>query len=81
MLRRAVATALEAGLDPVIVVLGHESDRARAELAGSSCTTLVNPEYIGLLVTNHIGWFMLGGAAGLMTLGIVWMRKIVNIDV
>ncbi|HEX9298993.1 MAG TPA: hypothetical protein VF968_02565, partial [Actinomycetota bacterium] len=43
--------------------------------------TLVNPEYIGLLVTNHIGWFMLGGAAGLMTLGIVWMRKIVNIDV
>ena len=45
VLRRAVATALEAGLDPVIVVLGHESDRARAELAGSSCTTLVNPEY------------------------------------
>jgi tight adherence protein B len=43
--------------------------------------TLVNPEYIGLLVTNHIGWFMLGGAAGLMTLGILWMRKIVNIDV
>src|SRR5438270_4865472 len=45
VLRRAVAAALEAGLDPVIVVLGHESDRARAELAGSSCTTLVNPEY------------------------------------
>jgi tight adherence protein B len=43
--------------------------------------TLVNPEYIGLLVTNHVGWFMLGGAAGLMTLGIFWMRKIVNIDV
>jgi tight adherence protein B len=43
--------------------------------------TLVNPEYIGLLVTNHIGWIMLGGAAGLMTLGILWMRKIVNIDV
>jgi molybdenum cofactor cytidylyltransferase len=45
VLRRAVATALEAGLDPVIVVLGHESDRARAELAESPCTTLVNPDY------------------------------------
>lgn len=45
VLRRAVATALEAGLDPVIVVLGHESERARAELAGSPCTTVVNPDY------------------------------------
>ena len=45
VLRRAVDSALEAGLDPVVVVLGHESDRARAELAGSSCTTVLNPEY------------------------------------
>jgi molybdenum cofactor cytidylyltransferase len=45
ILRRAVDTALEAGLEPVVVVLGHESDRARAELSGSSCTTVVNPEY------------------------------------
>ena len=30
VLRRAVATALQAELDPVIVVLGHESARARA---------------------------------------------------
>ncbi len=43
--------------------------------------TIVNPEYIGLLVTERIGWFMLGGAAGLMTLGVIWMRKIVDIDV
>jgi molybdenum cofactor cytidylyltransferase len=45
VLRRAVATALEAELDPVIVVLGHESDRARAELAESPCTTIVNRDY------------------------------------
>lgn len=45
ILRRAVATALEADLDPVVVVLGHESDRARAELAESPCTTVLNPDY------------------------------------
>jgi molybdenum cofactor cytidylyltransferase len=45
VLRRAVGTALEAGLDPVVVVLGHESDRARAELADAPCTTVLNPEY------------------------------------
>jgi tight adherence protein B len=41
----------------------------------------VNPSYIGLLVTTTIGWVMLGTAIALMGLGILWMRKIVNIDV
>jgi tight adherence protein B len=41
----------------------------------------VNPEYIGLLVTTTIGWVMLGTAAVLLVLGILWMRKIVDIDV
>jgi len=41
----------------------------------------VNPDYIGLLFTDRIGWLMLGVAAVLMGLGILWMRKIVNIDV
>ena len=45
VLRRAVTTALAAELDPVLVVLGHESDRARAELAGSPSTTIVNRDY------------------------------------
>jgi len=45
VLRRAVATALEAGLDPVLVVLGHESERALAELDGIPCTPLVNRRY------------------------------------
>jgi molybdenum cofactor cytidylyltransferase len=45
VLRRAIATALEAKLDPVVVVLGHESDRARGELAESACTTILNPDY------------------------------------
>src|SRR5437764_15035617 len=42
VLRRAVGTALEAGLDPVFVVLGHESDRIRDELSGLSCRPIGN---------------------------------------
>ncbi len=45
VLRRAVRTAVAAGLDPVLVALGHESDRARAEPEGLPCLTLINPRY------------------------------------
>ncbi|MEX0983727.1 MAG: type II secretion system F family protein [Actinomycetota bacterium] len=41
----------------------------------------VNSDYIGLLVTTTIGWVMLGTGAVLLVLGILWMRKIVDIDV
>lgn len=41
----------------------------------------VNPSYIGLLVTTKLGLIMLGTAISLLIVGIVWMRKIVNIDV
>jgi molybdenum cofactor cytidylyltransferase len=45
VLRRAVRTALAAGLDPVLVVLGHESERALGELAGLRCIPVVNQDY------------------------------------
>src|SRR3989442_6174656 len=45
VLGRAVGTAAGAGLDPVLVVLGHESDRAAAELADLSFTKVLNAEY------------------------------------
>ncbi len=45
VLRRAVGTAVDAGLDPVLVVLGHESERARGELRGVGCEVVVNPDY------------------------------------
>jgi molybdenum cofactor cytidylyltransferase len=45
LLRSAVRRALGGGLAPLYVVLGHESDRARAELAGLPCTSVVNPDY------------------------------------
>ena len=41
----------------------------------------VNREYIMLLFTTTIGWIMTIGALGLLGLGILWMRKIVKIDV
>jgi molybdenum cofactor cytidylyltransferase len=45
VVRRAVRTAVEAALDPIVVVLGHEPERVRAALAGLSCRTVVNPDH------------------------------------
>jgi molybdenum cofactor cytidylyltransferase len=45
ILRRAVQRAVAAGLDPVVVVLGHEANRARSELAGLPCEPVLNPDY------------------------------------
>jgi len=44
IVRRAARQAL-AVLDPVVVVLGHEADRIRVELAGLPCLTTVNPDH------------------------------------
>lgn len=45
LVRRAVRAAVEAGLDPVLVVVGHEAARVRAALAGLGCGTVLNPDY------------------------------------
>lgn len=45
VLSRAVSRALAARLEPVIVVLGHEAERARAELAALPCRTVTNPDH------------------------------------
>ena len=45
LLRRVVRRAIDAGLDPVVVVLGHEAERARAELAELACTPVDNPDH------------------------------------
>jgi molybdenum cofactor cytidylyltransferase len=45
VLRRAARAALAAGLDPVLVVLGHEADRAEAELAGLPVRVVRNPRH------------------------------------
>lgn len=45
VLRRSVRLASATSLSPLIVVLGHEADRARGELAGLPCRPVINPEY------------------------------------
>jgi molybdenum cofactor cytidylyltransferase len=46
VVRRAVQAAVEARLAPVIVVLGHEAERVRAELGGLPCVPVVNPDHV-----------------------------------
>jgi len=45
LLRRAVKRASAAGLAPVVVVLGHEADRARGELVNLPCQPVLNADY------------------------------------
>ncbi|MGO9831326.1 MAG: NTP transferase domain-containing protein [Myxococcaceae bacterium] len=45
VVRRAVETALAAGLEPLLVVLGHEQERVQAELRGLRYTPVLNPAY------------------------------------
>lgn len=47
MVRRVVRRAIDAGLDPVIVVVGYEPDRIRKSLDGLDCTLVENPDYSG----------------------------------
>jgi len=45
MVRRAARAAIDAGVDRVVVVLGHDEPRVRAELDGLSCSPIVNPDH------------------------------------
>ncbi len=47
LVRRAARRALGAGLSPVVVVLGHEAEQARAELSGLPCDVALNPDFTG----------------------------------
>jgi molybdenum cofactor cytidylyltransferase len=45
LLRHTVGRAAAAGLSPVLVVLGHQAERALEELSGLDCRPVLNPEY------------------------------------
>lgn len=45
IVRRAARQALEADVDPLIVVLGHEAERVRAAIDGLDCRIALNPEH------------------------------------
>lgn len=47
MVRRIVRRAIDAALDPVIVVVGYQPDRIRESLDGLKCTFAENPDYSG----------------------------------
>ncbi|WP_308279723.1 type II secretion system F family protein [Phycicoccus mangrovi] len=44
-------------------------------------STVANRAYVSLLWTRPLGWLMLGAGIVAMGLGVVWMRKIVKIEV
>jgi molybdenum cofactor cytidylyltransferase len=61
LVRRAARRALAAGLSPVVVVLGHEADRARTALAGLPVEITVNPDFTGPTSGSlHAGLDVLG---------------------
>ena len=45
VLRGAARRALGAGLEPLLVVLGHQCERASQELEGLGCQLVINPDY------------------------------------
>ena len=45
IVHRAVRRAIEAGLDPVIVVVGHEADRTREAIDKLRCRPIFNPNF------------------------------------
>jgi molybdenum cofactor cytidylyltransferase len=56
IVRRAVRRALEAGLEPVVVVTGHEPLRMRDALNGLECQFVDNPDFTGPTSTSlHAG--------------------------
>jgi molybdenum cofactor cytidylyltransferase len=56
LLRRAVGRAAAAGLAPVLVVLGHQAERALRELEGMTCQPIVNPDFArGINVSLRAG--------------------------
>jgi molybdenum cofactor cytidylyltransferase len=56
VLRRAARQALAGGLDSLVVVLGHQADRAEQELAGLPCRTVRNPDYeLGITTSLQAG--------------------------
>ncbi len=58
LVRRAARRALEAGLDPLLVVVGHEADRVREALSGLPCRFVPNPGW-----TEGQGTSLAAGAA------------------
>jgi molybdenum cofactor cytidylyltransferase len=56
VVRRAVKAAVDAGVDRVVVVLGHDEALVRAQLAGLPCDSIRNPDHAqGAGTSVHAG--------------------------
>jgi len=78
LVRRAVRAALEGGLEPVVVVLGHEASRVGAELAGLPCRIVSNPAYAsGMNTSLEAG---LGALPGETTSAVVLLADMPFVD-
>jgi molybdenum cofactor cytidylyltransferase len=56
LVRRSVRAALDAGLSPVIAVVGHEAEQVEAALAGLPCEVVLNPAFdVGMRVSLQAG--------------------------
>ncbi|QWC85657.1 type II secretion system F family protein [Nocardioidaceae bacterium] len=42
--------------------------------------TLTNYEYVSVMFTEQLGWLMMGGAVVLLAVGMLWMSKIVDVE-
>jgi tight adherence protein B len=42
---------------------------------------LVRPEYISQLVTNPLGWALILGGVVAFLVGVLWMRKVIDVEV
>jgi molybdenum cofactor cytidylyltransferase len=72
LVRRAVRTALAAGLAPVFVVTGHQREEVEGALAGLACTPVFNAEYrLGMNTSLRAGFRAVPDscAAGVVLLG------------
>ncbi|HEV7672835.1 MAG TPA: nucleotidyltransferase family protein [Thermoanaerobaculia bacterium] len=65
VLHRAARHTREAGLDPLLVVLGHEAERARLEIADLPCRVVINEQYeMGIASSLRAGFAALPPECG-----------------
>ena len=65
LVHRAARRALDAGLSPVVVILGHEPDRVRSALADLDCVFATSDDPTGPTSASlHAGLRALGPAVG-----------------
>jgi molybdenum cofactor cytidylyltransferase len=77
LVRRACRRGLAAGLDPLIVVLGHESERVQEALSGLDCRFILNADASGPMSSSlHSG---LGALPADVAGAVVILADMVNV--